>query len=174
MNTHVKPQIETACAQACEAIAPAWPLDKSIAVNPHWSRVKMPVRRVAARMAVLGGIQVFPPRQYIRQAWDTGRIQPKDLDQAIQQIPDAKAFKLTTTEEFSVCCNLKRRSYCLRDWIEREVVYKNLGTRIRNIRTIFVSHTINEHFRNGREYSANLKWLRYEELLVTRIYNVIV
>ena len=98
MNTHVKPQIETACAQACEAIAPAWPLDKSIAVNPHWSRVKMPVRRVAARMAVLGGIQVFPPRQYIRQAWDTGRIQPKDLNQAIQQIPDAKAFKLTSRQ----------------------------------------------------------------------------
>ncbi|MEG6913968.1 putative inorganic carbon transporter subunit DabA, partial [Pseudomonas aeruginosa] len=50
-------QIEQACHQACESIAPAWPLDRAIAVNPHWSRIGMPLRRVAARMAVLGGIQ---------------------------------------------------------------------------------------------------------------------
>ena len=43
--------IEQACGQACHAIAPAWPLDRAIAVNPHWSRISMPVRRVAARMA---------------------------------------------------------------------------------------------------------------------------
>ena len=29
-------QIEAACAQACQAIAPAWPLDRAIAVKPHW------------------------------------------------------------------------------------------------------------------------------------------
>ena len=40
--------IDTACAQACQAIAPAWPLDRAIAVNPHWARIGMPVRRVAA------------------------------------------------------------------------------------------------------------------------------
>ena len=54
--------IDTACAQACQSIAPAWPLDRAIAVNPHWARIGMPVRRVAARMAALGGIQVFPGR----------------------------------------------------------------------------------------------------------------
>ena len=45
--------IGEACSQACRAIAPAWPLDRAIAVNPHWSRIHLPVRRVAARMAVL-------------------------------------------------------------------------------------------------------------------------
>ena len=44
-------QMEIACDKACQAIAPAWPLDRAIAVNPHWSRIGMPVRRVAARMA---------------------------------------------------------------------------------------------------------------------------
>lgn len=98
MNTHVKHLIEMACTQACQAIAPAWPLDKSIAVNPHWSRVNMPVRRVAARMAVLGGIQVFPPRRHIRQAWDEGRIQPKDLADAIVQLRTTNACELTTRQ----------------------------------------------------------------------------
>lgn len=37
-------QIEAACEQACRHIAPAWPLDRAIAVNPHWSRIGRPVR----------------------------------------------------------------------------------------------------------------------------------
>lgn len=54
-------EIEAACEQACQSIAPAWPLDRAIAVNPHWCRIGRPVREVAARMAVLGDIRVFPP-----------------------------------------------------------------------------------------------------------------
>ena len=84
-------QIQAACAQACQAIAPAWPLDRAIAVNPHWSRIGMPVRQVAARMAVLGGIQVFPTRQSQQQAWDAGRIGPADLEHALAKVPDAAA-----------------------------------------------------------------------------------
>ena len=60
--------IDTACDEACRRIAPAWPLDRAIAVNPHWSRVGMPVRQVAARMAVLAGIHVFPQREVPRHA----------------------------------------------------------------------------------------------------------
>ena len=99
-------QIDQACAQACSAIAPAWPLDRSIAVNPHWGRVAMPLRQVAARMAVLGGIQVFPPRDYVRQAWDEGRISTEDLDFALQTLPhstvqavDAKARCLAALQQ---------------------------------------------------------------------------
>ena len=84
-------QIQAACAQACQAIAPAWPLDRAIAVNPHWSRIGMPVRQVAARMAVLGGIQVFPTRQSQQQAWAAGRISAADLDHALAKVPGAAA-----------------------------------------------------------------------------------
>lgn len=82
--------IETACHQACQAIAPAWPLDRAIAVNPHWSRIGMPVRQVAARMAVLGGIQVFPERSAQRLAWDEGRISLADLEHALATVAAAK------------------------------------------------------------------------------------
>lgn len=74
--------IERACAAACAAIAPAWPLDRAIAVNPHWGRIHRPLRQVAARMALLGGIQVFPDRATLRNAWDSGRISPHDLARA--------------------------------------------------------------------------------------------
>lgn len=85
-------KIETACAQACQTIAPAWPLDRAIAVNPHWSRIARPIREVAARMAVLGGITVFPTRSYIQHAWSEGRIQQQDLNDALTQLPAAKGL----------------------------------------------------------------------------------
>lgn len=87
--------VEAACAQACKAIAPSWPLDRAIAVNPHWSRIEMPVRRVAARMAVLGGIQVFPPRARQRQAWREGRIRDEDLALALERVAEARVAGLT-------------------------------------------------------------------------------
>lgn len=85
----LKARIQAACAQACAAIAPAWPLDRAIAVNPHWQRIGMPLRRVAARMALLGGIQVLPPRERQLEAWQAGRITASDLAQALQRLPEA-------------------------------------------------------------------------------------
>ena len=85
-------QIEAACERACQAIAPAWPLDRAIAVNPHWSRIAMPVRQVAARMAVLGGIQVFPSRESQQQAWDEGRITATDLGHALTSVGGSAAL----------------------------------------------------------------------------------
>lgn len=81
--------VEAACAQACNTIAPAWPLDQSIAVNPHWGRIQRPLREVAARMAVLGDIRVFPPRGYLQQAWREGRITREDLQVALAALEPA-------------------------------------------------------------------------------------
>ena len=91
-------QIEAACAQACQMIAPAWPLDRAIAVNPHWSRIGMPLRHVAARMAVLGDVQVLPSRPAQQQAWQEGRIVMADLIHAISQVPAAMAAGLSAEQ----------------------------------------------------------------------------
>lgn len=88
-------QVEAACARACQMIAPAWPLDRAIAVNPHWSRIGMPLRQVAARMAVLGDVQVFPSRPTQQLAWEQGRIDMADLRHALATVPAARASGLT-------------------------------------------------------------------------------
>ena len=79
-------QVESACAQACSMIAPAWPLDRAIAVNPHWQRIAMPVREVAARMAVLGDTAVFAPRADILKLWQQGRLQAEHVQQALERL----------------------------------------------------------------------------------------
>ena len=91
MESDVHRRVDAACAQACRAIAPAWPLDRAIAVNPHWQRIGLHVRTVAARMAVLGTAAVFPPRQQLQQAWASGRISAADLQEALAQSPAAQA-----------------------------------------------------------------------------------
>ena len=76
--------LQAALARACASIMPAWPLDQAVAVNPHWRRIDQPIRRVAARLAVLGDFRVFPDRAYLRGEWEAGRIQPADLDAALR------------------------------------------------------------------------------------------
>ena len=44
-------RVEAACVKACEAIAPAWPLDRLIAVNPWWGYVAQPIDEAAAELA---------------------------------------------------------------------------------------------------------------------------
>ena len=95
-EAEVDRRIDAACVRACGAIAPAWPLDRAIAVNPHWERIERSVRAVAARMAVLGDIHVFPPREQLRQAWQSGRITAADLAEALAQLPRAKTAGLGT------------------------------------------------------------------------------
>ncbi|HEU0276471.1 MAG TPA: DUF2309 domain-containing protein [Rhodanobacteraceae bacterium] len=82
-------------ARACASIMPAWPLDQAVAVNPHWRRIGLPIRRVAARLAVLGDFHVFPARSYIRREWDAGRITHADLDAALAVHASHEACSVT-------------------------------------------------------------------------------
>ncbi|MFT0532638.1 YbcC family protein [Castellaniella hirudinis] len=84
-----------ALRSACDRIMPAWPLDQAVAVNPHWRRIGAPIRQVAARLAVLGDVHVFPPRSLIRQEWEAGRIAPPDLALAVARQPRTAARAIT-------------------------------------------------------------------------------
>lgn len=93
-----KDRIDAACAKACDAIAPSWPIDRAIAVNPYWKRIHKPLREVAARMATLGNIHVFPSRDYIQQAWQSGHIQHQDLEDAIKSLSGARSASITAND----------------------------------------------------------------------------
>jgi uncharacterized protein YbcC (UPF0753/DUF2309 family) len=88
----------SAAARACSRIMPAWPLDQAVAVNPHWRRIDMPIRRVAARLAVLGDFHVFPSRDYIKQEWEAGRITRADLDTVLERYATREANVVTTEQ----------------------------------------------------------------------------
>lgn len=77
-------QLDEAIKAACDSIAPTWPLDRMIAVNPYWSMVDLPFADVAHQQAQLAGSQLTLPLAYYRSRWTDGTIGLNDLTQAVE------------------------------------------------------------------------------------------
>jgi uncharacterized protein YbcC (UPF0753/DUF2309 family) len=75
----LRPVIDAACAR----IAPTWPLDRFIAVNPYWGHLERPIASAAAHIAALAGSPMLMPRSWYREQWQAGRIKKADLQAAI-------------------------------------------------------------------------------------------
>ncbi|MDC0611726.1 DUF2309 domain-containing protein [Vibrio sp.] len=71
-------------------IAPAWPLDQSVAVNPWWPLRHENVQKALAEQAVITGETGLMNKDYYRQLWKK-QIQPIHLAQAVE----LSATKLT-------------------------------------------------------------------------------
>ncbi|MHB1691499.1 MAG: YbcC family protein [Thiomonas sp.] len=87
---HVQPTATDADLQfcidaACARIAPSWPLDQFIAVNPHWGRVDLPMEHAAARIEALAGMRLTLPREDFARQWRAGRITAQALRQAADE-----------------------------------------------------------------------------------------
>src|SRR5262249_28292091 len=92
MSTELKEVAERACAR----IAPTWPLDRFIAVNPFWSCTDTPLPKLAAQLAALSGARLLIPRAWYAQEWRQGRLKPEHLREAI-----AETGADTTEEELT-------------------------------------------------------------------------
>ncbi|MCZ4311931.1 DUF2309 domain-containing protein [Comamonadaceae bacterium G21597-S1] len=74
--------IAEALALACERIAPSWPLDRLIAVNPYWGRRQQPIATAAAELGLLAGSRLTMPRAWYRSLWQRGQLQATHLQAA--------------------------------------------------------------------------------------------
>ncbi|SNT15776.1 hypothetical protein SAMN06265795_11598 [Noviherbaspirillum humi] len=78
-------KLDSAIDAACAAIAPTWPLDRFIAVNPYWGWVAQPFDTAARRLRTLAGSTMRMPRAYYRAAWEAGEFTRRHLEQAAQE-----------------------------------------------------------------------------------------
>ena len=72
-------QITTAATR----VAPTWPLDEFIAVNPYWGWVGRPMPEAAAALGTLAGTRLTMPREWFRAQRAAGRLQDGHLRAAI-------------------------------------------------------------------------------------------
>ena len=77
--------IADALDAACRAIAPTWPLDRFIAVNPYWSWVNQPFNATAQQLGRLVGSRMWMPRSFYRDAWRNGQLTSTHLAQAVKE-----------------------------------------------------------------------------------------
>jgi len=69
--------------RACARIAPTWPLDRFIAVNPYWGQRERPIGAAAAQLAGLSGSPMLMPRSWFRAQWQAGLVGREHLQAAI-------------------------------------------------------------------------------------------
>ncbi|HTJ83720.1 MAG TPA: putative inorganic carbon transporter subunit DabA, partial [Polyangiaceae bacterium] len=74
-----------AAERACARVAPTWPLDRFIAVNPFWSCTDKPLPRLAAQLSALSGARLLIPRAWYAQEWREGRLRAEHLREAIAE-----------------------------------------------------------------------------------------
>lgn len=77
--------IDDALEIACQRIAPTWPLDQFIAVNPYWGFFKEPIESAARKLARRSGTTMTMPRAFYRQLWQEERFNAAHLTEAIKQ-----------------------------------------------------------------------------------------
>jgi uncharacterized protein YbcC (UPF0753/DUF2309 family) len=77
--------LKEAAERACDRIAPSWPLDRFIAVNPFWPRTDQPFPKVASELAALSGARLLMPRAWYAEEWRAGRLRAEHLREAIAQ-----------------------------------------------------------------------------------------
>ena len=78
-HTSVQPAVDAACTR----IAPTWPLDRFIAVNPYWGLLDRPIAEAAAQLAGLSGSTMLMPREWFAEQWRAGRVGAEHLQAAI-------------------------------------------------------------------------------------------
>lgn len=74
--------VADAVIAACARIAPTWPLDRMIAVNPYWGFVGQPIEDAAAELAAMTGTTLLMRRSWFRAQWRAGRFAARHLDLA--------------------------------------------------------------------------------------------
>ncbi|MAK56830.1 MAG: DUF2309 domain-containing protein, partial [Pusillimonas sp.] len=82
---------QAAVIDACNRIAPNWPLDRMIAVNPWWTLRERTMPNVSALLAALSGAQMLMPADYFRERWQK-QIRSHHLQEA------ARLLQLKATE----------------------------------------------------------------------------
>ncbi len=84
-NINLATQIREDALIACDRIAPNWPLDQSIAVNPWWKMRDLPMADVAAKLQALGHVHLLMPKSYYHSLWQV-QIKSSHIDLATRDL----------------------------------------------------------------------------------------
>ncbi|PXX91784.1 DUF2309 domain-containing protein [Marinobacter vulgaris] len=71
-------------SKACELVAPVWPLDQWIAVNPFWGLRDQQAHHADSLLRQRRGVSMLMPAAFYREAWEGGRINRDDLLASLQ------------------------------------------------------------------------------------------
>ncbi|MGD9749547.1 MAG: YbcC family protein [Acidimicrobiia bacterium] len=86
--------VADALEAACGRIAPAWPLDRFVAVNPYWGWRALPIEEAGGRLGALGGTILTADRAWFRTELEAGRLTAEDLAAAASSLGEPDLARL--------------------------------------------------------------------------------
>ena len=150
-------------AGACARIAPTWPLDRFIAVNPYWGWRATPIADAAARLGVLAGTSLTMPPAWFAAEWRAGRLDLAQIDAAAAAMGDpglaAPARALVTgTPENALPASLPRLA------LVTDLCDQHLGGPVPGTTwTAHVDHQVGQHMAAWSE-QTQATWRPSESL----------
>lgn len=100
MDQSLTPFQYQAIQSACNKVAPTWPLDQSIAVNPYWNMRHQSAAEVAANLSALAKIRSLMPASYYQSQYQAGVINDKHLKKSAHRLGlDSIDTNLSTLEK---------------------------------------------------------------------------
>lgn len=97
-NQYTFDLIQHSIAQACNSIAPTWPLDQFIAVNPYWYMVDRPFEEISVNLGLTCNSQLSMPKKYYRELWNTNVITHEHLLKALSETDSKNVIDDLITE----------------------------------------------------------------------------
>ena len=88
-DSHIDELIDS----ACDTIAPTWPLDRFIAVNPFHGWHGSAFLDTADKLRELSGTSLFMAPSYYQAAWEDGTVTAEDLGAAIAESGSAATWQ---------------------------------------------------------------------------------
>jgi uncharacterized protein len=80
-----KTQVKEILQTACKKIAPVWPLESFVAVNPFFGMTDKSFQEVATRMSNLSSVKMTLPIAYYLKAYKDGKISKQDISLALKE-----------------------------------------------------------------------------------------
>jgi len=95
--THLTEKQKDELNQACSRVAPTWPLDELIAVNPWWEMRDEHFSKVSAKLTALSQAHCLMPKAYFQDVWMESLL-PNHLQQASEEL--GHDFSVETLERY--------------------------------------------------------------------------
>jgi uncharacterized protein len=147
-----------AVSLAADKIAPTWPLDQSIAVNPWWKLRDMDMAKAAAKLRVLGNVRMLMPKSYYQSLWQT-TLTEAHLDEAKKQL-NVTANTTQLVEYLSTPDNTKQWVH-ISDFLDEQAshLYKiswreEVLQQISNFCAFYLEHNDSKSLSNNAFYKA--------------------
>lgn len=76
-------ELNNSIEKACKRIAPAWPLENSVAVNPYLGMSDMTFEEAAETLLNRGDIKLYMPLSFYQKSIDNKEVQLMDIEKAL-------------------------------------------------------------------------------------------